>query len=104
MATDTIKQLAKVNNVATGLTTYYTAPALTTTAIISFYLTNTTAAAITITVKIGGTTRVSAYSLPAGATYRADNSKPDMMAAADTFQASASATGVDLLVSGVETA
>lgn len=104
MATDTFKQLAKVNNVAAALTTYYTVPAATITAVVNFFLTNTTGAAITITLKISGITRISAYALPAGSTISYGDPKPLGMATADLIQASASATGVDFMVSGVETA
>lgn len=99
---DVFKPLAQTNNVPAALTTVYTVPALKVTAVVSWDLINTTAAAILVTVKLGGITHLPNYLLPGGSKYSSEG-KPRGLTATQTVQVSASAVGVDFQASGVET-
>jgi hypothetical protein len=103
--TDAAKRAAGPVAVTASTATYYTVPASTSIVIRSIHVANTTTAAITFTLGIGGTTAAlslwSGFSIPANGSL--DWSGFLALATTETIQAVASATGLTLTINGVTT-
>lgn len=103
--TDAAKRLAGPVAVTTSTATYYPVPASTSVIVRSIHVANTTASPVTLTLGIGGTTAAlslwNGFSIPANGAL--DWSGFLALAATETIQALASATGLTLTMSGVTT-
>jgi len=101
VATFTPKQLALGTAVSTpAIGTVYTVPALTTTILSAIAAVNTTASSMTITVQLNGTAYLKDVPLAANTTQFV--TAPMVLTAGQTLQASASAAGAVIQVSGTE--
>jgi len=88
---------AATTNTATVL---YTTPASTTTIVTQIAVVNTSASTQTATMFLNGIDILNAAAVPANTTYVLDLKQP--LATTETITGGASATSVDLHVSGVE--
>ena len=95
------KKLARVALTATSATPY-TVPASTTTVVTNIVITNTTAAAVTATVKLATVDIISGATVSANGILALDLKQ--VLNATETIQAVASATGLNLHISGMEIA
>ena len=96
----TAKALFRGAATTTTTTTLYTVPASTTTVVTQIVVVNTSASSQTVTMFLNGIDILSAAAVPANTTYVLDLKQP--LTATQTIQGGASATSVDLHVSGVE--
>lgn len=98
----TAKALFRGAATTTTSTTLYTTPAATTTIVTQIVVVNTSASSQTASVFLNGVDVISAAAVPANTTYVLDLKQP--LTATQTIQGGASATSVDLHISGVEVA
>lgn len=98
----TAKALFRGAATTTTTTTLYTVPAATTTIVTQIVVCNTSGSSQTATVFLNGIDILAAAAVPANTTYVLDLKQP--LAATQTIQGGASATSVDLHISGVEVA
>lgn len=96
----TAKALFRGAATTTTTTTLYTTPASTTTIVTQIAVVNTSASDQTATIFLNGIDILAAAAVPANTTYVLDLKQP--LTATQTIQGGASATSVDLHVSGVE--
>jgi hypothetical protein len=96
----TAKALFRGAATTTTTTTLYTTPSATTTVVTQIAVVNTSASAQTVTMFLNGIDILNAAAVPANTTYVLDLKQP--LEATQTIQGGASATSVDLHVSGVE--
>lgn len=101
MAT-TLKPLARTALTTTTSTVLYTTPAATVTTITEIDVANTAATAATVTLSLNGVVLLPTISIPANSVY--SWSGKQVLNATNTITGGASATTVNIHISGVEVA
>lgn len=100
MATDTPKKLFRGAATTTTTTTLYTVPASTTTVVTEIVVTNTTSAAGTFTINLAGTNLATTVAVAGNDSIRIP--LREVLNATETITGGASATTINLHISGVE--
>jgi hypothetical protein len=96
-----VKKLARAA-VATSEATIYTTPALTSAVVTNIVLTNTTGVAVTATIKLATFSVLDTVSIAANGVFAFDLRQ--VLETTETIRASASATGLNVHISGMEIA